>query len=281
MTSNNKIVWLASYPKSGNTWTRLFLASFVADKSDFDPNKALLGSYHDAARVTMSKLLNVDTTTLDTRMVSAMRMPYLAKLAERSHSDIMVKTHVVNGVWNDVPTSPLSLTRRAIYIVRHPFDVAVSFSKHMGFSVDDAIAAMGNPDFGIGSDTQVKQPMHTWSGHVQSWMECVGYDHICIRYEDMHKRPLLTFSNVLGLMGMKPDAARIQRAIDQVTFSKLKRFEDEHGFKEKATHSSHQFFSKGKIGTWRDVLTKEQAKQLWNDHHVVMERLGYGPDGEF
>ena len=170
----NKVVWLASYPKSGNTWIRLFLASYLATDQQIDLNEALRGSYHDAVSATMQKLLGVDVTAVDTQVVAALRLPYLRKLAENGKHDILVKTHVVNGVWNDAAMIPASVTRRAIYIVRHPFDVAVSFAKHYGLSLDETVQAMGNPNFAIGSDNQVRQPLHTWSKHVDSWCEEPG-----------------------------------------------------------------------------------------------------------
>lgn len=60
-STDKKIVWLASYPKSGNTWTRLFLTSYIADQDEFDPNEALKGSMHDASRSLMKKTIGVDT----------------------------------------------------------------------------------------------------------------------------------------------------------------------------------------------------------------------------
>jgi len=281
MSSDQRIVWLASYPKSGNTWARLFLTSYIANSADYDPNKALQGSFHDASRVLMSRTLGVKTEGLDGKVIAGMRPGYLAQLAKSGEKDVMVKSHVAHAIWNGVPMVPQALSRSAIYLVRHPFDVAVSFAKHMSFSVNDAIDAMANADFQLGSDSQVAQPMSTWSNHVTSWLGTNDFPHACIRYEDMHHNPFLAFSNILAMMELKTDFARVQKALDQVAFSKMQAAEAEHGFAEKPTNGMDQFFAKGQIGTWRDVLSTEQTKRLWKDHKEAMTHLGYGPDGEY
>lgn len=281
MSQDQRIVWLASYPKSGNTWARLFLTSYIANEEKFDPNHALKGSFHDASRILMSKTLGVTTEGLDSKVVSGMRPGYLAQLAKSGKKDVLVKTHVANGAWNNVPMVPPKLTRAAIYLVRHPFDVAVSFAKHMSFSVDDAIAAMANPSFQLGSDSQVAQPMSTWSNHVSSWLNGNDFPHVCVRYEDMHQNPFLSFSNILAMMGLKTDYKRMSKALDQVAFSKMQAVEAKDGFAEKPTNGMEKFFVSGRTGTWREVLKAEQTKRLWNDHKEAMEHLGYGPDGEY
>ena len=280
-STDKKIVWLASYPKSGNTWTRLFLTSYIADQDEFDPNEALKGSMHDASRSLMKKTIGVDTQGLDNRVISGMRAGYLAKLAESGPADILIKSHVANAFWNGVPMIPPALTRAAIYIVRHPFDVAVSFAKHMHFSVDEAIEAMNNPDFKLGSDKQVPQPMSSWSKHVMSWLETNQFPRICLRYEDMHRYPGLVFNNVLGMMRLATNSERLSKSLKQVAFRRMQKIEAEHGFNEKPTNGMEVFFAEGKIGTWREVLSKDQIQRLWRDHEQAMTLLGYGPDGEY
>ena len=264
----NRVVWLASYPKSGNTWIRLFLASYLATDQQIDPNEALRGSYHDAVSATMQKLLGADVTAVDTQVVAALRLPYLRKLAENGKHDILVKTHVVNGVWNDAAMIPASVTRRAIYIVRHPFDVAVSFAKHYGRSLDETVQAMGNPNFAIGSDNQVRQPLHTWSKHVG-----LVRMRLILRYD--------VLSNLVRFMGLKLDFQQLQRALDMTAFSNLKKFEKENGFKEESDYNKGEFFGHGRAGAGLEILTKAQKGRLTKDHAETMNRLGYGADGSY
>ena len=277
----NKVIWLASFPKSGNTWVRLFLASFLAQSDQFDPNAALKGSFHDASREIFDHLVNVQSAELSNKVIAALRLPFLDKLTTKGQHDIIVKTHVVHATWNDSALIPPPVSRKAIYVVRHPFDVACSMSRHMGISLDDAVANMNNPQFCIGSGNQLLQPVHTWSRHVDSWMNNTAMDRLVIRYEDMLARPHLTFASLLGFLALPTTGDKIDHAVAQTQFGNLQTFERQSGFVETSPHNSDGFFANGTAGGYRKLLSQAQQDQLWQDHHDVMQRLGYGSNGEY
>ena len=141
--------------------------------------------------------------------------------------DILVKTHVVNVVGNDATMIPASVTRRAIYIVRHPFDVAVSLPSTMALAWTKRFKRWVIP-LAIGSDNQVRQPLHTWSKH-DSWCEeprsvSLMHDTVC----RIVRHILCEFGTVYGF---KLDFRRLQRALDMTTFSNQKV--EENGLKER------------------------------------------------
>ena len=91
MAKGHKIVWIASYPKSGNTWVRLFLAAYLANTDKLDPNDALKGTFNDAQRPVFDKLLKLQSKELDDDVVASLRLPYLSKLAESGDKDVIIK----------------------------------------------------------------------------------------------------------------------------------------------------------------------------------------------
>ena len=279
MAKGHKIVWIASYPKSGNTWVRLFLAAYLANTEELDPNEALKGTFNDAQRPVFDKLLKLDSKELEDDVVASLRLPYLSKLAESGDKDVIIKTHVLNANWHNAAMIPPSVTRRALYIIRHPFDVCVSFARHMGLSFDDAVTSMANPSFAIGSDLQIKQPLHTWSTHASSWLGASGFERLTIRYEDMSLRPYQTFANIINFMGMGVENDKIDRALASTDFDRLQAVEKEKGFLEASDKNDQGFFRSGKIGGFDGVLSKEQIARLSKDHQDMMERFGYGADG--
>ena len=279
MAKGHKIVWIASYPKSGNTWVRLFLAAYLANTEELDPNEALKGTFNDAQRPVFDKLLKLDSKELEDDVVASLRLPYLSKLAESGDKDVIIKTHVLNANWHNAAMIPPSVTRRALYIIRHPFDVCVSFARHMGLSFDDAVKSMANPSFAIGSDLQIKQPLHTWSTHASSWLGASGFERMTIRYEDMSLRPYQTFANIINFMGMGVENDKIDRALASTDFDRLQAVEKEKGFLEASDKNDQGFFHSGKIGGFDGVLSKEQMARLSRDHQDMMERFGYGADG--
>jgi hypothetical protein len=279
MAKGHKIVWIASYPKSGNTWVRLFLAAYLANTDQLDPNDALKGTFNDAQRPVFDKLLKLQSKELDDDVVASLRLPYLSKLAESGDKDVIIKTHVLNANWHNAAMIPSTVTRRALYIIRHPFDVCTSFAKHMGLSFDEAVTAMGNPSFAIGSDTQIKQPLHTWSTHVSSWLGATGFERMTIRYEDMILRPYQTFANIINFMGMGVENDKIDRALSSTDFDRLKEVEKKKGFLEASDKNDQGFFRSGKIGGFKGVLSAKQTAKLSKDHADMMSRFGYGDDG--
>ena len=279
MAKGHKIVWIASYPKSGNTWVRLFLAAYLANTDKLDPNDALKGTFNDAQRPVFDKLLKLESKDLDDDVVASLRLPYLSKLAESGDKDVIIKTHVLNANWHNAAMIPPAVTRRALYIIRHPFDVCTSFAKHMGLSFDEAVAAMGNPSFAIGSDTQIKQPLHTWSTHVGSWLGATGFERMTIRYEDMILRPYQTFANIINFMGMGVENEKIDRALASTDFDRLKEVEKKKGFLEASDKNDQGFFRSGQIGGFKGVLNDKQIAKLSKDHADMMSRFGYGDDG--
>jgi hypothetical protein len=279
MAKGHKIVWIASYPKSGNTWVRLFLAAYLANTDQLDPNDALKGTFNDAQRPVFDKLLKLQSKELDDDVVASLRLPYLSKLAESGDKDVIIKTHVLNANWHNAAMIPSTVTRRALYIIRHPFDVCTSFAKHMGLSFDEAVTAMGNPSFAIGSDTQIKQPLHTWSTHVSSWLGATGFERMTIRYEDMILRPYQTFANIINFMGMGVENDKIDRALSSTDFDRLKEVEKKKGFLEASDKNDQGFFRSGKIGGFKGILSAKQTAKLSKDHADMMSRFGYGDDG--
>ena len=121
---------------------------------------------------------------------------------------------------------------------------------------------------------QLRQRLLTWSGHVRSWVDAENLDLHLMRYEDMKNRPVETFTDAVKFIGWEKSHAQIKKALEFSHISELQRQEKKNGFKEKAP-GCKSFFSKGRIGYWRDKLTKNQVNKIINAHQDIMERFGY------
>ena len=83
-----------------------------------------------------------------------------------------------------------------------------------------------------------------------------------------------------GLGGKKEHFKQCAAVAARADVIRISRQRKESGFKEKSP-SSEIFFRKGEVGSWREELTKKQARQIVNDHRKVMRRFGYpGSDHE-
>jgi hypothetical protein len=270
------LFWIASYPKSGNTWLRVFLANYLLGGEKPVPINSVgkLG-YADADARHYERANGGAYDLGDASKTVALRNRFLLRIAVTGPKVALVKTHNYNSTINDVPLIPKSYTRGSIYVARHPGDVAISFASHYGLSIDEAIERMheGSAVIGGAGGTAL-QFTSDWSSHVQSWAGAKTNKPRVIRYEDMHTAPHETFGRVLHHLGVGIDKAKLDRAINNSRFEELKRQEKADGFSENTPHQP-RFFRKGIAGSWRDILSNSQIKTLTSNHQKTMQALGY------
>lgn len=275
MSDTIGIWWLASYPKSGNTWARMVINSAV---SGFPPDinagfQYVVGDfgasfYGCTAAVPVDKMTDEDVLSY---RLAALRNQ-LAMFPLRDHC---LKTHHACVVAQEVPLIPTWLTKGAVYLVRDPRDVCVSLSKHMGITIDNAIEFMDHPCAVIQREETIwKHFTSSWSAHVESWLDDKNpIGAVCVKYEDLIVDPQRHFRRLLTGLGLYDVSDRqLCRAIRRCGVQHLRSQEEKRGFKERSRHYK-TFFGTG--SGWQNVLTPEQAERIENDHGSIMKELGY------
>ncbi len=279
------ITWLASYPKSGNTWMRVFLTNYWRDADEPADINALEETPIASSRAIFDDALGVDSADLTRDEIDRLRPAvYRAYAYDSSGENRFNKIHDAYLYLPDgTPMLPTDVTAGAIYILRNVFDVAPSYANHSARSIEWAVKALCDPDHTLavsrqGVANQLHQPLLTWSGHVRSWMSAQGFPIHLVRYEDMLADPMTAFSAVVRFIGGDADSdagrARIDKAIRFSAFDELKKQEQEKGFREKM-YRVGSFFNQGKSGAWRDKLTPEQVALLSEAHAPVLKQYGY------
>ena len=125
-----RILWLASYPKSGNTWMRAFLHNLIVDKGGpLDLNAMSKGALMDAAHQHYSLLSNGDPRQLGREEIARLRPRMQASLAASRTGTVFVKTHTALTMLAGHPSHDPALTLGSIYMVRDPRDIALSHSR--------------------------------------------------------------------------------------------------------------------------------------------------------
>lgn len=274
------IVWLASYPKSGNTWLRAFLANLVANRSEPVPLAELPRYADDEARPDLfTQLAGRPSAELSFGEIAELRPQVHAEIAARAQGTRFVKTHNLAGSVDGYPLHNWTVTAGAIYVVRNPLDVAVSMTHHFGLDLDTAIERLGDDDVATANDALfVPQMLGSWSRHVRGWADMAGERVLVLRYEDLVLKPAKAFSKVARLVGLGQDRARIERAARHADFRTLSSLERKHGFVE-ASDKGAPFFRKGLTNEWRRAMSREQAQRVIAAHREQMARFGYVPAG--
>lgn len=273
-----KIIWLASYPKSGNTWIRVFLHNLLrnADES-YDINKIGAFSLGDSTPDLYAPYLQKPPEQWTVEDITRLRSQVQRDLSARSPDDVFVKTHNALIQYAGKPLIYPEFTAGAIYVLRNPLDVCISLAHHYASSIDWAIEMMNNPNLGTGTNhITVHQVYRSWSMHVASWTRGSGPRMLVLRYEDMLNQPVQTFGKIARFLGVTPDPARLQRAIENASFEQLRAQEDRAGFIEQPNKDA-RFFRAGKAGQWRDVLDQRQIDSIVAAHREQMLRFGYLP----
>lgn len=278
-----RLVWLASYPKSGNTWMRAFLTAYKAGPGvEIDLN-ALDASLHAASRQLFDRVIGFGSSDLTADEIDGLRPEVYRAFDAEGEDSLFLKVH---DRWRTSPGGepvfPAEVTRVAIVIVRNPLSVAPSLANHYGYSIDEAIEHMGDPEFGLAGQTtrlarQLPQPVGTWSQNVTSWLDRRDFPVLLVRYEDLRADPVAHFGRVLTACGIEPDGALLGDAMERSSFERLQRAEAEVGFRERMPDTP-AFFRSGRTDGWREELTAEQVARIRADHADVMARLGYPAD---
>jgi len=274
------IIWLASYPKSGNTWFRVFLTNLLRDADEPANINELERTPIASARGVFDTHMGFEASDMTADEIDRLRPELYIHLAENATEPLFMKVHdAYADVADNMPLIPRAATGGALYFIRNPLDVAVSFAHHSGRDYDTAISRMADETFAFccKSDrlhNQLRQKLLSWSGHVQSWVDRAPFPVCVLRYEDMKSQPLDTFEKAVLFTGLSRTRDQIQKALDFSSFEVVQQQEEAEGFQEKSP-SSRRFFRKGRIGSWREELSENQAQKIVNDHRDVMRRFGY------
>jgi hypothetical protein len=270
------IIWLASYPKSGNTWLRSFLHNLLRNPTEsYDINT--LGDFtYGESQVRWYRQFDPRPGSQysldDVRRLRPMVHRHLTTL---SRDSIFVKTH--NALVEDEGAALVSMdvTAGAIYVIRDPRDVAISYSHHQGKPLDYTIELMSSDGAcTAGDDVNVYERMSSWSRHVESWTHAPNRQLLVLRYEDMLNEPFKTFGAVAQFLGLNAPRARLDKAMKLSSFKVLKAQEQRKGFIERPPQAE-AFFREGKAGQWKKALSAEQIARIEADHGEQMRRFGY------
>lgn len=277
--NTKSIVWLASYPKSGNTWTRVFLANYIFNRTAPMPiNQVHRLGMGDSIEKAYRLVAGGRFDLANYRQSLALRDKVLKGIVNNDADINFVKTHNRRTRAFGVELIPPHLTRSAVYILRNPLDMVLSYARQYGMTPAAAVTAIGRSDNSTaGANGTVAQFLGSWSEHVRSWAGCHRFPVLVLRYEDMQSDPAAAFTRVLRHIGIPLDPARVARAVGFSSFDELRRQEDAAGFVERSPNTE-RFFHSGRSGAWRAELAPELAARIRAEHEAVMRDYGYLED---
>ncbi len=277
------LLWLASFPRSGNTFTRILLANYFAgDDAPYDINKLAdfipVDTNDELWRAFSS---DVPAPTLSTWEHSWKARPDFIRHYRKTLTPSKfpgLKTHTANMNVGDRSGFDFRNSDRAIYIVRHPLDVLLSLSDYNSWDIDNAIQMMTMSGMAIFSEHHggAMEVRGSWTEHASSWLKAPPCPLLLVRYEDLHGEPARVLREILIFLGTAVDPDRVNRAAEASRFEKVRDQETSNRFSEAPdTMRGGAFFRKGKALQWLNSLTPDQAYRLADACEPLMSKLGY------
>ena len=277
------IIWLASYPKSGNTWVRHFLASLIYSNQGKDGLEKLGFIMQYPKRDQFEKLV----TDLDDFNQIKKNWINSQNLINSDNKLTIFKTHhILCSLGNDNFTDKKN-TLGAIYIVRDPRNVISSILYHFNLSnTEEALNFIQRENTFIGNvKNKVNYPLHTligsWKTNYNSW-KFFGKNFLLVKYEDLILNPNTEFKRIANFItnitNIKFSEEQIKKGIDESSFENLQKLEDKNGFIESIKdlkNKRKKFFNLGPGNNWKKILDKKFVNEIENSFKDEMKELGY------
>lgn len=270
-------IWLASYPKSGNTFLRHLIEAYRCNGAlDINNVRSSIG---DAGAPLVRSVSPLPLSKLGFRGEALLRpaalMNYYARTSEHQP---LTKTHWANLQLPGLPPFiPKEVTAAAIYVVRDPRDVFVSCQNYYQYPPDLTADVLNSKEFIIGGDSDgvyARCMVSSWSRHVASWISEKEFPVHVVSYEEMLANPISTLLDVLAFIGDdKANFDRARKAAEACEISKVQK-QEENGFAEHRGRNA-TFFGNGGGSRWREEMSPKHIRRVEKDHGKVMKKLNY------
>tara|TARA_Y100001970_G_scaffold124400_1_gene154047 strand:- start:1320 stop:2174 length:855 start_codon:yes stop_codon:yes gene_type:complete len=282
------IIWLASYPKSGNTLVRSMLSAYFFSKDgkyDFEQIKNI----KQFPKTYLFKKIGVDITNEKEIIKNYINVQ---KNLINKKSVKFFKTHSYLFNIHNNKFTDLDHSLGAIYIVRDPRNVVTSWANHSNYTIEESANGLINANKIPGDlyekDKKIKSYVYVgnWSGNYNSWKSFKYQDrYLLIKYEDLIDNKELCFKKILSFICKLQnkkfiiDDTKFKNVLESTDFEKMKALEKNKGFfeakKNLKTGKSITFFNLGPKNDWKQLLNKEIREKIETAFKKEMLELGY------
>ncbi len=273
----HKNIFLASYPKSGNTWLRSIIGNFYNFDKEFS-----LNDLKSIPLLSIKKHFNefqnkvyITNNELHFDWVSQNIIKCQKILNNKLNHLNIFKTHSVRhkNFTNETVNAGF------IYIVRDPRDIIVSLKNFSGKEIDKTIDEFLFSRSLMITTNGAQELLSTWELNVQSWLNYNSVPRLIIKYEDLKLNPkeiilnIKQFLNKIHRLNINLRDQDIDKIIENTNFNNLKKLEDKNGFDEATIHSN--FFRSGTSNQWKDILSSTQVKLIEKNLKSLMSYFNY------
>lgn len=254
---------------------RMFLMQYFTENLEIRPDSAQDFAPNENSGHFYQPFLPVAAEKLPDAALALVRPQVHHAIAQRAKTYVFIKTHHWHGAHHGTPTVSVSDSAAAVYIVRNPLDVVVSYAAFRNVSYDKAV------DWVLAKNRILPRmpsgsyfAAGSWLQNVSSWRTQRQLPCTLLRYEDLIAEPESEFRRLLSSWRLKIDAKKLTAAVQATSLEALKAAEAKHGFKERPAQTK-TFFRSGRAGEGYEMLSKSQQARIIDTCGQEMERFGY------
>jgi len=280
------IIWIASYPKSGNTYLRSFLASYYySNNGKFDFEQLL--KIHQFPNIKFSKIKPTSKEEASKYWIFNQN-----NFFNKTRLNF-VKTHNCLLPFQGNEFTSGNETLGGIYIVRDPRNVITSITHHYSINYEKALDYMLDEDCSLleksfDQDYSNFTYLNSWSNHYKSWKNNKNFEILFIKYEDIEKNKEDTFKKIILFVekitkkNSKFNEKKFLNSIKSTNFSNLKNKELNEGFEESVYSNKVgkkiNFFNLGFSNRWQKLLPTDIKEKVNEKFKKSLEELNYYND---
>ena len=278
------IIWISSYPKSGNTWVRSIISSLIYSNDGFF-NFELLKKIPQ-----FPKKKYFENFTEKFQNIHELKKYWIASqnLINLDEKIKFFKTHHINCKIGDYAFTDRKNTLGTIYVVRDPRNLINSFTNHYRIDKNSAKKFISSPQSVSGAIGKMNKQnniftiLGSWKDHYISWTR-KNSNLLILKYEDLLLDPYKEIDRIIkfleNLINFKHNEQKIKNIINSTSFEVLKKMEIDQGFEEAASDKTSlkkvNFFHLGKDNKWEQYLKKDEIDYLIDEFGYEMKELGY------
>ena len=270
------ILWISSYPKSGNTWIRALISAYLySDDGNFE-----FKLLHKIPKFIQEKFISTvaDLNELKKNPLGITEFWKSAQLRINLDNEIkFFKTHNACVSYKDRWFTDETNTAGYVYVVRDPRSIACSLASHSKISIEQAVNDLLNENnMGLNGPYKLAELPGSWKINYLSWKKKKKFEGIIIKYEDLIDNTENEFKKILVFLNrfkkIDINEKKISKSIISCDFSNLSKMEGEQGFEET---QNNKFFREGKKDSWKNELNLDLRKKLEDNFKSEMIELGY------
>ncbi len=294
MDDLKKIFWIASYPKSGNTWVRLILSGIFFTKDGNLENLKILDkipkfdtfeNYKFIKKISLNDYNKIfDHNIYNEEAQIALAKYWIEaqkKINYHNNNFKFFKTHNARLRFKNYYYTNQITSLGFIYIIRDPRDVIMSYSKWKNSSIEYTVNFLLNNNIMGTQNTKNRMPefIYNWKDHYKSWKSYIEVPRLFIRYEDLLNDIDFEINRMIEFfyknynIEIENKNIKIKNIIKCTEFENLQKLENDKGFNEQSEHTI--FFRSGKKNQWKNKLTKNQEVLIKKYFEKEMIQLKY------